>query len=160
MLTFSEFLRQQHQKSQIALAANEQILSEWRCAVERLLETFREWLAKSDPEGILQLQSNTCDIKEPSLGKYVMPRLDIHGLGKWIGIIPKARFTVATTPFTQAVPPQQATGRVDITDEIRRYVLYRLPSEQGDRWYIDDLNNEAQPLTQERFEQALMSYLR
>jgi hypothetical protein len=68
---------------------------------------------------------------------------------------------------------------VDITDELRRYVLYRFRQDGRDSWLIDGLEiggheasekawpgevryiprSEARPLNQEEFERALMSYL-
>ena len=51
-------------------------------------------------------------------------------------------------------------GRVDMTDELRRYVLYRFVEEGRDVWLIDDLESEPRPLDQAAFERALMSYLR
>ena len=47
----------------------------------------------------------------------------------------------------------------DITDEMRRYVLYRLPGDGADVWMIDDLRSDPLPFDQGNFEKALMSYL-
>ena len=70
--------------------------------------------------------------------------------------------------------PQRAEGRVDITDELRRYVLYRFREDGRDVWVIDGLDrgyeekpgqiqyiprSEQRPLDREAFERALMSYL-
>ena len=102
-----------------------------------------------------------------------MPRLDIRVFGKWVGIIPKARRTVATAKPPRKAVPEQAQGRVDITDELKRYVLYRLREGDQDVWVVDAPENgydvetswyipmsQTNLLTQESFEKALMSYLR
>jgi hypothetical protein len=155
---FREFLRQQAEKYQDK--AIKATIEDWREAVQRLFAQIRAWLAESDPEGIIQIKEAKRDVTEPSLGRYEIPRLDLHAFGKWIGIIPKARNTVGSARPPQRSVPERAAGRVDITDELRRYVLYRFRQDDRDVWLIDDLNSEAKPLDQEAFEKALTSYLR
>lgn len=157
---FSQFLREQEAKAKEEAQANEAVISEWREAVERLFDQVRGWLNTSDPDGILKIQQKDHEANEPILGRYVVPRLDLRGLGKWIGIIPKARKTVGTVHPTQKSTPERATGRVDITDELHRHILYRLPGDNGGKWVIDDLQSAPKPLDQDNFEQALMRYLR
>ena len=121
---------------------------------------MRGWLKESDPEGVIEIEEGHQEITEPGLGRYRVPRLNLRAFGKWIGIIPKARRTVGTATPPQKSAPQRAAGRVDMTDELRRYVLYRFQEGGGDVWLIDDLESGAKPLDQEAFERALMSYLR
>ena len=49
-----------------------------------------------------------------------------------------------------------------MTDEIRRYVLYRFGQGADERWVIDDpaASGPPQPLTADLFESALLSYFR
>jgi hypothetical protein len=158
--SFKDFLRERAEKYQAELRAGKAGVEEWRSAVERLFDQLRAWLTESDPERtIFEVKTNKQEITEPGLGHYRIPRLDIHAFGKWIGIIPKARKTVgrATPPQTSA--PTRAAGRVDITDEIRRYVLYRYSEDGRDAWVIDDLESEPSRLDQAAFEKALKSYL-
>ena len=62
-------------------------------------------------------------------------------------------------PSRHRSAPERAAGRVDITDELRRYVLYRFQEDGSDVWLIDDLKSGPKPLDQDAFESALMSYL-
>ena len=158
--TFTEFLREQAAKETAETLKGKAVVDEWRTAVERLFRQMRAWLAESDPDGIIEIQEQDHAVREPGLGPYKVPRLDLRALGKWIGIIPKARKTVATARPPQKAAPQRADGRVDITDELRRYVLYRFRDVDGDVWLIDDLDSEPRPLDHEVFERALLSYLR
>jgi hypothetical protein len=155
---FQEFLRQQAEKYQDKVI--KATLEDWREAIQRLFAQLRAWLAEADPEGIIHIKEGKLEINEPSLGRYDVPRLDLHAFGKWVGIIPKARKTVGSATPPQRSAPERADGRVDITDELRRYVLYRFRQDSRDVWLIDDLNSEAKPLDQGAFESALMSYLR
>jgi hypothetical protein len=157
---FTDFLREQSEKTKRMSEANQGAINEWRGAVERLFRQMRAWLADSDPDGIIQIEQKDWEVTEPSLGEYRIPRLDLRALGKWIGIVPKARNTVVAARPPQKSVPERATGRVDITDEVRRYVLYRLPDADQDTCYIDDLRSDPKPLDQQTFEAALMSYLR
>jgi hypothetical protein len=160
--TFTEFLREQAAKYAVEAERGKAVVDEWRTAIEQLFDRIRGWLAEADPEGIIQVEQRQHELTENGLGRYKVPRLDLRGLGKWIGIIPRARNTVGTARPPQRAIPERATGRVDITDEIRRYALYRFPTEDGaDEWLIDDLRSDApKPLDRQAFEVALMSYLR
>ncbi|HYT89356.1 MAG TPA: hypothetical protein VEL76_11675 [Gemmataceae bacterium] len=158
--TFREFLREQVEKHQAEGQSAKATVDEWRSAVERLFAQLREWLREDDPTGVIEIEEEQKDVTEPSLGRYRIPRLSLRAFGKWIGIIPKARKTVATASPPQKSAPQRADGRVDITDELRRYVLYRFRDDGRDVWLIDDLKSEAKPLDKDAFERVLMSYLR
>ncbi len=136
------------------------IIEEWQAAVDRLFTQLEAWLAAADPEGIIHRERGETEVAEPALGRYRIFRLNLQAFGKWVGVIPKARKTVKRAPPRQNGAPEQATGRVDITDEIRRYVLYRFGQGADEKWFIDDTaaGSELQPLTADRFESALLNY--
>jgi hypothetical protein len=168
--TLKQFLHEQAQKNQDGRAT----VDEWRSAIERLFSQIRAWLKESDPDGVIEVEQNEEYINEPGLGRYRVPRLNLRVLGKWIGIIPKARRTVGSAKPPQKSAPERADGRIDITDELRRYVLYRFRQGDQDVWMIDENPYEekswpgeiqyipmpaTRPLDQGAFEKALMSYL-
>jgi len=160
---FTDFLREQATKHEAEAQAGKATVDEWRAAVIQLFERIRSWLAQSDPNGVIQIEESQHELTEKGLGRYRVPRLNLLAFGKWIGIIPKARNTVASAQPPQRSAPERATGRVDITDEVHRYVLYRFPNDGAeDVWMIDDpaSNAPAKLLDQQAFESALMSYLR
>jgi hypothetical protein len=157
---FTDFLRQKAEKYQAEVREGKATVDEWRAAVERLFAQLRAWLAESDPDGNVQIEEGQEVLAEKGLGRYQVPRLDLRVFGKWIGIIPKARKTVGTAQPPQKSAPQRAAGRVDITDELKRYILYRFPEDGRDVWLIDDLESGPRPFDQAAFEKALMSYLR
>jgi hypothetical protein len=157
---FRDFLRHQAEIYQAEATASQAIVEEWRTAIERLFVQMRAWLKESDPEGYIEIKETEHDVAEPGLGRYQVPRLDLRVFRKWIGIIPKARRTVGTAKPPRKSTPERAAGRVDMTDELRRYILYRFQEDSGDVWLIDDLESEVKPLDRDAFERALMSYLR
>jgi hypothetical protein len=160
--SFKEFLKEHAAREEGQAKAARASIDEWRKAIEGLFGQIRGWLADSDPDGIIQIEQTDHEVREEGLGRYRVPRLDLRAFGKWVGIIPKARNTVATARPPQKSAPDRATGRVDMTDELVRYILFRFPKEGGgDVWLIDDLrSNGPKPLDQQAFEAALMSYLR
>jgi hypothetical protein len=158
--TLKEFLREQAEKHQAEIRSGQATVAEWRAAIERLFAQLHGWLRESDPEGIIEIKEGETEITEQGLGRYRVPRLDLQAFGKWVGIIPKARKTVGTARPPQQAAPQRAAGRVDMTDELRRFVLYRFQENGREVWLIDDLESEPKPLDQVAFERALMSYLR
>ena len=168
--TLKQFLHEQAKKNQDGKA----VIEEWRSSIERLFSQIREWLKVSDPDGVIEIDENEEYVNEPGLGRYRVPRLNLRVLGKWIGIIPKARRTVGSAKPPQKSVPERADGRIDITDELRRYVLYRFREGERDVWIIDENEYEektwpgqvqyvpmpkTKPLDQESFEKTLMSYL-
>jgi hypothetical protein len=157
---FKEFLRQQAEKYQVEARSRQGLVDEWRAAIERLFLQMRTWLKHSDPDSVIEIKEGEVVITERGLGRYSVPRLDLYIFGKWIGIIPKARGTVGKASPPRISPPERAIGRVDITDELRRYVLYRFQQGDGEVWMVDDLESPLEELNQEVFEKALMSYLR
>ena len=174
---FREFLQQKAKTVQAESEARKPVIEEWRNAVDRLFMQIREWLKESDPDGLIGVEEGQKEILEPGLGDYRFPYLNLRAFGKWIGIIPKARRTVGTAKPPQQAAPTRAEGRVDMTDELQRYVLYRFRENGHDLWMIDGLDRSydaaetpamvryvplpnPKPLDQAAFEKALMSYLR
>ena len=158
---FSELLLQQRESYKEESAKNREMIQEWVQAIDRLFAQLCTWLEAADPERILQVEKDNTEVHEPNLGHYLAPRLIIRAFGKRIGIIPKARKTVGTARPPRPGAPALATGRVDITDEIRRYVLYRFEGEEDGSWFVESpLDGSLKSLTQELFEEALMSYFR
>ena len=135
------------------------MIDEWVKAIAMLFVQLRDWLATSDPEKILQVTESKIEVNEPNFGRYQSPRLEIRAFGNWVGIIPKARKTVGEARPPQSGASAHAMGRVDITDEVRRYVLYRFQSDGEDSWFIEGPTSDSpEKLTREQFEKALMSY--
>jgi hypothetical protein len=161
--SLSELLQKKKESYEAEARKNKEIIDEWVDAVGKLFAQLRAWLATSDPTQILQIKERKEEVNEPNVGRYQIPRLEIRAFGIWVAIIPKARKTVKTARPPKPHAPERATGRVDITDEIHRYVLYRFHNEDGDSWFIESpssspLSDSLEEFTQERFEEVLKSY--
>lgn len=158
--TFSEFLRAKEAERKAAIESGRETIEEWRTAVDRLLVTVRGWLAESDPNGVLTIDAGKFDVSEERLGTYSMPYMEIRGLGRTIFITPKSRYTVATAQLGGQPKVTRAAGRVNLSDDIKPFPLYRFKGESDDIWMIDDLTTGMKLFDREQFEKALMSYLR
>lgn len=160
--TLRDFLKQKAVLYEAESRTNQATIEEWKSALDRLFDQIETWIVASDPDHVVSVERSPIEISEPGLDDYRVTRMDLRAFGKWVGMIPKARKTVKRASPQQAGAPEQATGRVDMTDEIRRYVLYRFRQGADECWFIDDvaLNGEMQPLTASCFEAALMSYFK
>jgi hypothetical protein len=158
--TFTQFLRNAAKERDWNPKANREMIRDWQESVERLFAQIRTWLDEADPDGLIGIDEIRTDIREPYLGRYLMPKLQLSILDQVIGIIPKARNAIGhATPRLYATP-EKAQGRVDMTDELRRYILYRFIEDGQDVWNILDFNSQRDKrLDQNSFEEALMSYL-
>src|SRR5437762_14207546 len=130
---FTDLLQQLAKKHQVE-ASPKAMIDEWRTAIEQLFNQVREWLKVSDPEGRIEIEQSEQEVREPGFYRYRVPRLNLYAFGKWIGIIPKARRILGTANPPQKSAPERAEGRIDITDELRRYVLYRFRENGHDVW--------------------------
>jgi hypothetical protein len=146
------------------------LVEEWRSAIEHLFSKIRVWLNDSDSDGVIEIQQTELVVSEPGIGRYRVPCLNLDMLGKWVGIIPIARINAGSVKPPGKSAPERATGRIDITDDVRRYVLYRCGEGAQYEWLIQSpingqthsmwANPEQKPFDKDAFESALMSLLK
>jgi hypothetical protein len=140
-------------------------LDEWLGLLNDLFNQLDSWLQASDPEGLLEVTSETLTIDDPALGEYKAPTRRIT-LGKTsVEVVPRARYVIASIqpPGEQ---PVRAHGLVEIRS--RGWASHRLYQLPGGRWFIYDLSrpmsgveaNPVEPLDADRFEAAIASQLR
>jgi hypothetical protein len=156
-MTFQEFLDkqaglQQHYKERRARR------DEWITAVRRLIDQLRAWLAESDPRGVLDVVQVEIERAEPDLGAYTIPGLRISVGDSAVQVIPVGRNVVGTV-FPPGDAGIRAEGRVDITDGVRRHILYRTLNNGQDRWYALDEHLQAVPLDRGKLEEILQDLL-
>jgi hypothetical protein len=157
-----DFLKERAAQYAVEYQKNKAIIEEWQEAVDRLYTQIEAWLTTADPDHIIECERSRIEVSEPSLGEYSINRLNLRAFGLGVRLIPKARRTVKRAPRQEQGALEQATGRIDMTDEGHRYLLYRFGLGAEEKWYMDDavLQSELQPLTAERFEAVLLGYLR
>lgn len=163
MSALAEFLRSKATEDAITRTSNQDMIAEWREAIKRLLDTIQTWIAESDPERRLKLTVREHEVNEESLGKYIVPSLEISGFGKTVWVTPKARHTIATARALDGVNQVRAAGRLNLTDGVNPIALYRFRSRRPDEpdvWMWDDPKLGMDFFEREDFEAAVVSYLK
>jgi len=158
--SLKEFLESEAEKLRSEQAAALTERQEWIAAVERLFAQIKEWLAQADTKRILMIDESPIRIAERGLGTYEIPALTI-GLGTREACIkPVARHVAAPLRSTGSIQVPRAYGRVDMTNGLDRYMIFRTELEPDDRWIIIEQN---EPLMEwfdrNSFEIALKSLL-
>lgn len=156
-MTFREFLEKQaeqrHHKER------RQRREEWIAAVCRLIDQLCAWLAESDPDKVLAVVPMEIEAIEPGVGTYRVPSLKISLADAAVQVVPVGRNVVGIVfPQGDGVGIH-AEGRVDITDGLRRYILYRTLKDGQEQWYALDEHLHAVPLDRGRLEGILQDLL-
>jgi hypothetical protein len=133
---------------------------EWIASVRQLLDRIKEWLAEADPKGILSIDESPLRLSEQGLGTYDVPALTI-GLGtREVRVKPVARRVLAPLRTTPMLQIPRAYGRIDLTNGLDRYLIFRMEKEPTDRWTIVEQDGPmVEPFDRTSFESALQSLL-
>ena len=158
--TLTDFLREKAAHEAHHQRSREEQLSDWRQAVEKLLNRICDWLKQADPNGVIDIKKSETRINEEGLGRYQIPGLVLSAFGRSMMVMPKARFTIATVELPHRSTPERASGRVDLTDDTNRIILHRFRGDDGDIWMIEDIAGKPRLFDQNEFESALMSFLK
>jgi hypothetical protein len=155
--SFAEFLRRKGEEFHVRERHGRR--SEWLGAINRLYDQIREWLREADPEGLLDIVPYQVSRTEPILGTYDAPALQILLGPAEAQVVPMGR---EVRRYNLRGPSDAATdvaGRVDITDGLRTYNLFREKRRAGDRWQVCDERNRFTDLNRQEFERILEELL-
>ncbi len=154
MSTLSEFLKSHSEKHRTQAKA-EELRKEWVGAVERLMQQLKAWIRDADTERVIEIRDQQHDVEEESLGPYTAPALLLLLDGRIVIVSPKGRQVVGRP---RGIEPQPQ-GRVDLTNRLSTYSLYRVVNGgQDEKWLIvDDQGSAPRPFDRKAFEDALQS---
>jgi hypothetical protein len=155
MLSFKEWVQEK-----TALASrNEraQRVAEWRRACSALFARLIEWL-KEEADGEIRVDLQDVELAEAALGVYSIPKLRITIGDDSAEVVPLGRDVIAHIQVRIDLDVR-ASGRLDLTNGIGKYPLYRCVVDGEDNWYLFDERDQARPLTRERFYEALMDLM-
>jgi hypothetical protein len=131
---------------------------EWITAVDHLIHQLRAWLEEADSEKLLMIYDQEYDKLEQGLGMYKISGLNVGLRDSLVKIIPVSRSVVGSVE-SQGDAGVRAEGRVDISDGMRKYILYRTLRDGRDQWYVLDEQYKATVLDQARFEEIMQNLL-
>ncbi len=159
-VSLKEFLASEAEKLRGEQAEALTKRQEWVASVDRLLARIKEWLAEADARRILMIDESPIRIGERGLGTYEIPALTI-GMGtREVRIKPIARFVAAPLRVAGSLQVPRAYGRVDMTNGLDRYMIFRVDMDPDDRWTIFEENGPLmKPFDRDSFESAFKSLL-
>ena len=105
-----------------------------RCA-DQLYEQILSWIRETDAEGVLIIERIELERTEPSLGTYVAPALKISLGEAAVRVVPIGRDTHGSFRDEEG-NEWRYEGRVDITDGVRKYVLYHATEGSPKDWIV------------------------
>lgn len=160
MSSLKEFLKEQAAVLQTQTTEAAKKRDEWLAAVNRLTAQIRLWLQEADPNHVLKIQGQGFPIREVGIGSYVAPGLVIDVGPNQVRVEPVARSVAGPSSSTGAFHVNQAFGRVDMTDGLEKFLMFRLEKEPDDRWCIIKQDGYSmRPVDRESFEDAFQSLL-
>jgi hypothetical protein len=155
-MTLREFLLKNAPRDEIR---RRQHRDEWIAAIDRLLAQLRGWLKDADTAGILDIEPLEFEKREQGLGAYSIKGLAIHFGERTVKVVPIGRGVLAHLgPYAEA-GHENAEGRVDLTNGLGKYILYRKLTDAEEQWLVQDERSGICPLDRERFEAILQDLL-
>ncbi len=161
MGSFQQFLEERKPEVQSEETKGLARRYEWIEAVERLKGRIKGWLAEIDPKTLLLIgETPQVHLNEVGLGQY-----QITGLTIWFGLRevrlePVARNVAGSVASTGTIVIPRAFGRVDLTNGLSKYLIFRDATEPEDRWtIIEPDRREVGPFDRQSFEDALRDLL-
>jgi hypothetical protein len=158
--TLKEFLAEQAETLKGEIQKAVAIRDEWVSSVGRLIDQVREWLDSSDPDKVLEVNRWSFERREEGIGSYMIDGLTIILGRRIVRVEPVARFVAGPQAFTGVVEMLDAKGRVDLTNGLQVFSLYRSSSGENEQWFIVDRDRwKIDRLDRETFEAAVQSLL-
>ena len=120
---------------------------------------MKDCLEAADTEKVLQVEIVTHRLREEGIGSYYIWGLTVDLYARRVEVVPVAFRVIAAFEDGRA-PARRASGRVDLKNGGRKYVLYRFVTPDGDRWMmVDDRDFQIQPMDSSTFEAAMLRLL-
>ncbi len=137
MESLKDFIASQAEKLRNEESQAARKRDEWVGAVDRLNEQIREWLTSADPDhAILEVRETPFQLREEGIGGYEARGLLIRVGRREIRVAPIARNVAGPLSETGVIHVNRAFGRVDLTDGLQKYMIFRVEKEPEDRWRI------------------------
>ena len=158
MASLKEFLAEQAEILKNEPSKATATRDEWVAAVGRLIAQVRDWIAEADPGHVLAIEDRTVAIREEMIGSYEVPALTIILGVRSARLEPIARGVAGPLEQTKAYRPIRVFGRVDLTNGLEKYMIFRNAKEPDSRWFITNQDGyESRAFDRDAFEATLQS---
>jgi hypothetical protein len=159
--SLKEFLASEAEKLQNERSDAMKKRDEWVASVGRLLTQIREWLGEADANQVLTIEEGQLTLREAGIGTYDVPFLLIELGAREISINPIARFVAGPSSSTGSIRILRAYGRVDMSNRLDKYMIFRLEKELDGPWIIiEEDGYRSQPFNRDTFESAFQTLLK
>ncbi len=161
MSSLKDFIAEQAEKLRTEEPLAAQKRDEWIAAVDRLNQQIEEWLAQADPDHhVLQVSERLYPLREEGIGSYEARGLSIRLGPREVRVEPIARNVAGPLSATGVISVNRAYGRVDLTDGLRKFLIFRVEKDPEDRWNIIEQDSfRMRTFDQSAFENAFKSLL-
>ena len=134
---------------------------EWVSAIDRLNQQIRDWLTDSDPDHrFLEVRELPCQLREQGIGTYEARGLLIRVGRLEVRVEPIARYVAGPHSATGVIHVSRAFGRVDLTDGLQKFMIFRVEKDPEDRWSLIEQDGfRLQPFDRSAFEEAFKALL-
>jgi hypothetical protein len=158
VVSFKEWLAQEAERERRA-DQRQELIEDWTDAVAALFAQMVQWMAEDDPERMLRIETGKITKDEEGLGAYEVALMRVSLGVRSVDLIPVGRNVVGGIGRRGDLG-FRSEGRVDMTNGVEKYMLYRAVTPQGKEWMIvEDEQYRVIPLTREAFEAALQDLL-
>jgi len=142
--TLREFLTSK--ADEYGVRGRNQRRKEWLGAVDRLFVQLQSWMREADPEGLLDVIRYDVSRTERDYGTYDAPALQVRFGPEEVSVEPIYGHPPLSLTFDQgqmASSPDLggadiSGGRVDASNGLRTYHLFRERGDEADAWWIWD----------------------
>ena len=136
MRSLKEFLEEEAEKLKTEPSKATLKRDEWVAAVDRLMEEILGWIGEADPNRILAVEERTVAIREEMIGSYEARALTIILGIRSVRVEPIARGVLGPLDRSGPHRPNRVFGRVDLTNGLEKYKIYRRSSGPDSPWFI------------------------
>jgi hypothetical protein len=156
--SLKEFLDEQAGSKESRIAKATAKRDEWVNALGQLNARIKGWIDQADVQRVLRVEMVGYPIREEGIGDYDAPGLNIV-LEPWtVEVKPIARFVAGPLAATGAIHVPRAFGRVDLTNGLEKYMIFRTAKELDGPWIIVKQDGyRMSEFDQQSFEAALQS---
>lgn len=156
--SFKEWLALEAERERVS-TRKLSLIEDWTTSVVALLAQLVRWLAEDDETRVLQVESGKIQLDEQGLGSYEIATLRIYLFARFADLIPAGRNVVGGVGKHGELG-YKSEGRVDLTNGVDKFLLYRVVTPDGKEWVlVDDEDYSVKPLTKASFEYALQVLL-
>ena len=161
MGSLKDFIAEQAEKLRTEEPEAVRKRDEWVAAVNRLNRQIEEWLAQADPDHkVLLVRKAPYQLREEGIGTYEARGLSISLGRREVRVVPIARNVADPLSATGVIHVNRAYGRVNLSDGLKKFMIFRVEKDSEDRWNIIEQDGfRMQALDQAAFEEAFKSLL-